>query len=374
MNDIQITPVRTARERRRFLTFPWTVYRDDPLWVPPLLPEQAKQIDPQRGVFFRRGTAEFFIARREGKLVGTICTAEDPPTNEVRQKNECVFGFFEYLEDYDVFKALIEHATNWARDRGLDTLLGPFNLDYEDAYGVLVEGRERPPALLCGHTPAYYQDFMERYGFQPSRGDNIAFFIDPTAPGLPRIAKLAPRLRERGKVTVRGADLSQWDREVDNVFYLLNTALDGTEFSIPWDRNALDTTLRQFRRIADPEMILFAEVDEKVVGWLPGIPNLNEVFIHVNGLRYPWNYLQLFWRIRRPTTGLSLKSVLVIPEYWNKGVAIILFDEIMRRGLERGYQWADLSLTSDDNVHAPIIYHHIGAKVYKRYRVYQLPL
>mgnify|MGYP002750491498 CR=1 FL=1 len=101
MSDLEIRPVRTAKERRAFLTFPWRVYRDDPLWVPPLLPERARTIDPQRGAFFKRGgEAEFFVAWRGGKPVGTICAAEDKFVNERRNRRECVFGFFEYVEDY----------------------------------------------------------------------------------------------------------------------------------------------------------------------------------------------------------------------------------------------------------------------------------
>jgi len=84
MDKIEIKQVQTPSERRKFLTFPWKIYRDDPLWVPPLLPERRKVIDPDRGVFFDRGKAEFFLAYKGGKLAGTICAAEDPPTNQKR--------------------------------------------------------------------------------------------------------------------------------------------------------------------------------------------------------------------------------------------------------------------------------------------------
>ncbi len=167
---VTVEPVRTRRERRIFLTFPWRIYRNDPLWVPPLLPEWAERIDPARGVFFKRGEAEFFIAWRDGQPVGTICAAEDRQENQVRQARECVFGFFNFIEDYAVMEALLGRAREWAAGRGLDVLTGPFNLDYEDSYGILVEGRDRPPTLLCGHTPPYYLGFVERYGFQPAAG------------------------------------------------------------------------------------------------------------------------------------------------------------------------------------------------------------
>jgi GNAT superfamily N-acetyltransferase len=373
---VEVRPVRSAAERRTFLLFPWRIYRGDPLWVPPLLPERAARIDPKRGTFFRRGEAEFFIAWRGKRPVGTICAAEDRAVNAQRGLRDCMFGFFECVNDYDVACALFERAADWGRRRGLETLYGPFNLDYEDSYGILVEGRDRPPALLCGHTPPYYLDFVERYGFQPARGDNIAFAIDidEDNENLRRLKRVAERLRQRGGITIRGARLDRWDEEVDAVLYLLNTATAHLVDFIPWQREALEETLAAFRKIADPELILFAEVGGRPVGWFPALPNLNEIFQHVNGLRYPWDYLKLAWYMRRRQPKcLTIKSVLVLPEYWNTGVSLLLFDEMARRVQGKGYEWADLSLTSADNPATPGLAERMGARIYKRYRVYRLP-
>ena len=374
MSSFDILPIRTTRERRTFLTFPWRIYRDDPLWVPPLLPERAKVIDPERGAFFKRGEAEFFIAWRDGVPVGTICAAEDKFTNEQGHRRECVFGFFEYVDDDDVATGLLRHVIEWARKRGLNALHGPFNLDYEDSYGVLVEGRDRPPALLCGHTPPYYLDFMERFGFQPARGDNLAYAadVDEDTPARRRLHRLADRLRQRGGITIRGADLAHLDDEIDSIHRLLNTALAHLPDHVGWHREALEALLRPFLDIADPELVLFAEVDGKTVGWFPGLPNLNEPFQHANGLRYPWDYLKLWWHMRRQPDCLAVKSVLVSPEYWGTGVSVLLFDELAQRAKAKGFKWVDLSLTSEDNPNTPVLAERMGAKIYKRYRVYRL--
>jgi GNAT superfamily N-acetyltransferase len=375
MSSITVRPVRSARERRVFLTFPWEVYRHDPLWVPPLLPQRAETIDPERGSFFQGGEAEFFLAWQDGRAVGTVCAAEDKPTNASRGVKECLFGFLEYVEDFEVAAALLEAVTEWARVRGLDTLFGPFNLDYEDSYGVLLEGRDRPPALMCGHSPPYYQDFMERLDFQPARGDNLAFEIDcrETA-ALARLGRLADRVRKRGGITVRGADLGQWDAELDRVHHLLTVALAHLPDHIGWRRESLEALLAPFRKLADPELILFAEVDGEAVGWLPAIPNMNEWFIHANGLRRPWDYAKLWWWMRRKTESLTIKSALVSPEHWGTGVPVLLFDEMAKRVLPRGYRWVDLSLTGADNPYTPTLAERMGAKVYKRYRTYRRPI
>ena len=122
-------------------------------------------------------------------------------------------------------------------------------------------------------------------------------------------------------------------------------------------------------------MILFAEVDGKTVGFLPALPNYNEAFHKVNGLRYPWNYVQLLIGMRQKFSAATVKSVLVLPEYWGfSGVAVLLMDEMVKRLRSRGYSWIDLSLTSADNPFTPDLIGNLGGVVYKRYQVYRLQL
>lgn len=380
-SEIIVLPVRSKTERQVFLTFPWRILKSDPMWVPPLLPDWAERIDPTRGVFFQRGTADFFIAWQGGQPVGTICAAEDREANAACGTREALFGFFHFIESYPVMEALLARAREWARVHDLVTLTGPFNLDYEDSYGILVAGRDRPPALLCGHTPPYYLEFVERYGFGPARGDNLAFALDISipSPALDELTRMAERVRARRRFIIRPADLDHWENELEHILVLMNLSLAHLPDFRPWRREVVFNSLAPFRKIVDPELVLFAEdpdrqAGDRCIGWLPGIPNLNEAFIHANGLRRPWDYLRLWWYMRRQTECLAVKSVLIPPEYWGSGVAILLFDEMLRRARARGYRWIDTSLTSADNPRTPQLAARFGAKEYKRYRVYRMPV
>jgi GNAT superfamily N-acetyltransferase len=238
-----------------------------------------------------------------------------------------------------------------------------------------VEGRDRPPVLLCGHTPPYYKDFLEQFGFQPARGDNIAFAIPvETTSAVERLSRLAKRVRHRKEFIVREADLQNWDEEIHRVHYLLNRSLAHLPDHIPWREDTLRDMLEPFRQIVDPELVLFAEDKGEVVGWFPGIPNINEALQHANGLRYPWDYVKLWWYMRRQPECLAIKSVLVLPEYWDTGVSVLLFDEMAKRAIAKGYKWVDLSLTSEDNPSTPLIAERMSARIYKRYRVYRMAI
>ncbi len=376
MQKLDIQPAVTRRDLRTFATFPWKIYRNDPLWVPPILPDRLKTLDPQKSPFFEHGYAEFFIARKNGRPVGTICAAVDDKANKAVNKNECVFGFFECVDDPEVAEALLDHAAEWAQQKGLDSLYGPFNLDYEDGYGVLVGGMDRPPAIMCGHTKHIYQEYLENYGFTPARGENLAFMRDLTKDQdkLQEVIQFAEKVRKRKNFTIRNADLSHWKEEVDVVYSLINPSLAHLPGHEPWQREALDNLMAPFVDLAIPELILFAEHEGKPIGFFPALPNFNEVLIHVNGLRYPWDYLKAAWYSRRKIKSASIKSVLVLPEYWGSGVAILLFAEMAKRLMEAGYEWVDLSITSADNPRTPYLADRIRAEVYKRYQVYRLAI
>jgi len=389
---VEVRPVRGRDELESFLRFPWTVYSGDPLWVPPLLPERRATLDPRRGELFRRGgEAALYLARRESRIVGTVAAWKDPDANARSGRGTCFFGFLEYLDDPEAVSSLVRAAGDWGRARGLSELVGPYNLEYENAYGVLVEGRDRPPALLCGHSPPYYLPAMESLGFEPARGDNLAFEVrlDRPVPDRDRLSRLAGWSRRRRGYSIRGADFSRFEEEIDRVHDLLNRSLAHLPGFIGWERSAVRALLAPFRRFADPELVLFAEKEGKTVGFFPAVPDLNEIFRTCDGFsglrsslaglgrlalrsrpllpgaRFP---AALFGRRYRCVT---IKSVLVPPEHWNAGVAALLFDEMLRRLEGRGYEWIDLSLTSADNPNTPALAERFGGRVYKRYRVFR---
>lgn len=372
MAGIAVRPVRTARERRLFLTFPWRIYRGDPLWVPPLIPERAKKIDPRRNPLIRADRLELFIAWENDRPAGTVCIAEDAATNKTTGRKDCLFGFFECREDIRVAEALIQAAEKRTLEFELDTLFGPFNLDYEDSYGVLIEGREHAPVIYCGHSPPYYRTFFEKMGFKPARADNVAYLMDlhGREEAWDRLSRLANRARRKGWITLRQADLHNWDGEMERIFGLINICLAHLDDFIPYSRETLAALIEPFAKIADPELILFAEAGNRTVGWFPAIPNLNETLLHANGLRYPWDYLRLLRHLNKQKTWLTIKSVLVLPDFWGSAVSALLFDEMTTRARGKGYRWIDLSLTSAANPYTPGLAERMGARIYKRYRVY----
>jgi hypothetical protein len=132
VSNIEVSTVRSKKERNDFIKFPWRVYENDPAWVPPLIMERRQFLDRNKHPFYQHGDAALFLAKRNGQIVGRIMASDDPNYNALHKTNVGCFGLFDAIDDVDVAKALFDAVTNWLRDRGQTEIMGP--IDYSTNY------------------------------------------------------------------------------------------------------------------------------------------------------------------------------------------------------------------------------------------------
>ena len=162
---IEISEVRSRKDRDAFIKFQWPIYANDPAWVPPLILERKQFLDRKRHPFYRHGDAAQFLARRAGEVVGRIMASDDPNYNAAHNSNVGCFGLFECIDDVDLARALFDAASDWLRKKGRSEIMGP--IDYSTNYtcGLLIDGFEHPPTILTTHNPPYYERLIESCGF-----------------------------------------------------------------------------------------------------------------------------------------------------------------------------------------------------------------
>jgi GNAT superfamily N-acetyltransferase len=379
---ITVRPVATRREKRIFLLFPWRIYRDDPLWVPPTLAEHADRLNPKKNQLFQTGKVAAFIAWKGHTPVGTIATAIDPAANVYQNEQVVVFGFFECVEDYDVAQALLDHAATWAREHGMHILRGPQSFGSAEEPGVPIEDRETPRGLLMGWSPPYYQTFVERYGaykYQDSLAYRVylADYVDGAGVfhlphGIDRIAEYVQD-RYNGRCRVRLGNLQDLNGELEAARNIYNRSLATLPDFIPVNREDWRRMAQTIRPLMDPEFAPFVEVDGEPIAFGLALPDVNQALRHCNGLRAPWDYLKLWWYSQR-LSGISFKIMAMLPEYREQGLDALIYQHIAQSSFRRGYQWVDLSLTGDDNPMTNKMAQRIGAVIDKRYRLYELAL
>jgi GNAT superfamily N-acetyltransferase len=374
-----ITRVQSRADKRAFYTFAWRVYRDDPNWVPHLWPQRKGYLDGKAS-FYEYGEGEFWLARRDGRVVGTIGTGINHARNAALGARQAIFGFFEVFPDgYEVAAALWDHACEWGRARGMDELHGPYNFAVNDDPGFLVQGFDTTPAIMMGHNPPYYPEFAERYGFHKFLG-SMAYRRDLTnlGPNLEHVPPVLLRIVERARAhlgpdvirTIRMADLDAELERIRTVYNKSLATLYGFSPLTPAETREIGEMLKP---LADPELVFLAEMEGKTVGFALGLPNIQEALIHANGLRAPWDYLRLM-RARHHITGASYKVLALDPDYWGRGIDALLYYEMGRRLIAKGYTWVDASLTGEDNPQTHRLATHFGAVVYRVYRQYWIGL
>ncbi len=375
---VQIVPVQDQRGRERFVHFSWQVYRDDPLWVPPLIRSQLHTLDPQMGPFFRYGEAALFLARRDGRDVGRIAGWINHRANRFLNERAAGFGFFETFDDYEVARALLDAVCDWARGRGMETIRGPYYFSMDDSPGVLIEGLDYPPVLLCGHSPPYYVDLLERYGLVKYR-DAYAYWIDLAVFNgdvvnlPPKILRVVEIVRRRTGVRIRAMRMEDWDAEVARVMHLINEAMGYMRNHVPMDEREFVHFTEELRHVIDPDLVFLAEIDGQPVGFAATIPDVNRALKDVNGRLFPVGWLRLWWRMRHIDVA-SLKLLAVLEGYRLRGLDSLLYLETAQALLRKGYAWLDMSLTAEHNVMINRLVQNLGGQRYKVYRTYYMSL
>ena len=262
MATVEIRRVGTRGERRTFLTFPWRIYRGDPLWVPPLLPDRAGGHRSAAGRLLQARRCEFFIAWRGRQPVGTICCAEDRVANASRGWKDGVIGFFECVDDDAVAAGAVRSRGRLGARPGAGHALRAVQPGLR-GWLRRADRRPRPAARapLRPHARPTIQRFFEAYGFEPARA--ITWPSPSTSTSrrrrLQRLARLAERVRARGHYRVRGGRSGALGRGGRSGPGPDEPALAHLPDFMPWERPALDALLAPFRQIADPELVLFAE-------------------------------------------------------------------------------------------------------------------
>ena len=379
MSALHIEPIHTLGELREFVDFMWQIYKDDPLWVPPIFEERVARLDPARNLMLKHGELQAFVARRNGRIVGTIASAIDHQLKNVIPDPFAAFGFFECVNDYDVAQAMLDAVVDWARAKGQVRVRGPYNPTQNDEQGFLVEGRERIPIIMTAHNPPWYPEFVERYGFTKWGPDEFCYGVntDGLKPDLsnlpPKLFRVIELVRQRTKARVRTANSADWDNEVERARQVYNRSLAVLADFVPLDADEFRRQVELLRPVVDLDLVLFIEVDGKTVGFALGLPNVNEALHHANGLRRPWDYLRFLWD-RRHIKGMSIKVIALDPDYWGRGLDALMYGELARQMVKKGFTFADLSLTGEDNPQTNKLAKVIGAEVYKRYRIYQLEI
>ncbi len=375
MVNVEVRPARGRAELERFARLPWTIYADDPAWVPPLIRDVVRTFDPAHNPFFEHGDIEPLLAHRDGRVVGRIAAIRNQ--NHERTWNDgCgFFGFFESIDDTNVAAALVEAARVRCRDLGLRTMRGPVNPSTNDECGVLVDGFDSPPAVLMPHSRPYYDRLLGEAGLSKAR-DLLAYWLDAPPEGAPdRLRRAADIARARNpEVNFRAFRKKDFDAEVERFKSVYNAAWKENWGFVPMTDAEIDHMAASLRQVLDPGLVRIAEHGDRTVAFALALPDMNQALRHANGRLFPFGLLKVLWHSRRIDAARVL-VLGVVDEYRGRGLDAVLYADLYDHGASIGLRGAELSWVLEDNhaIRKPIE-GAMGARPYKTYRIYEMSI
>jgi hypothetical protein len=371
--DVEIVPVRSRGELRRFITLPDRLSRNDPAYVPPLHAEQRQVLSIRKSPYFRHAEAQYWLARRGGRDVGRISAQRDHQIAEPVGH----FGMLAAEDDAAVFAALLGTAETWHRARGMARISGPYNLSLNETAGALVDGFETPPMLLMGHDPRYLGSRLEAAGYSKEK-DILAYLYDAETPLPQSIQRMLSRPLPPG-LKIRPLDLSRYAEEVKTVSALFNDAWVGNWGFVPLSEVETSELAKQLRMLLNEKLIWFAEFEGEPIGFIVCLPNVNEAIRDLGGRLLPFGWAKLLWRLKVAGLTSARVPLMGIRRGFNQGllgsvVPFLLVDAVRREGRKLGLRSVELSWILEDNAPMRRINEVIGGTAYKTYRVYSKAL
>lgn len=371
-DNLTVEPVRDKRELSQFITFPWTVYCNDPYWVPPLISVQKELFDPKKNPFYFHSHVELFLAKRDRKAVGRIAAIVNDNHNSFHNDKVGFFGFFECLPDDDAARTLFSNARNWLRKKGMDTMRGPMNFSTNEECGLLIDGFASSPVFMMPYNPQYYVDLMNRLELKKGR-DLLAYFLTQEQVPPADVHFTLEKIKKRAGIRIRKLNMKDFVGEIRRVKDVYNSAWSRNWGFVPMTDEEITHMAHQMRKIVDPDMILFAEVSGRPIGFFMALPDLNQALKRINGRLFPFGLFKLLW-YKRKIDGLRVLTLGVIPEYQNKGIGVMFAVESFNAGIPKGYVWGEMSWILEDNTLMIRALERMGAKAYKKYRIYEMAI
>ncbi len=369
MSVIQIERVKTKSELKKFMLFPWKIYKKDPNWVPPLVADIKEKLDKKKNPFFEHADMDLFLAVREDEIVGRIAAIVDENHNRMHDEKIIFFGLYESFNDFDTANTLLERAAEWGRERGMEVLRGPMNLSMNDECAFLLEGFDSPPVIMMPYNPPYYLELMEKCGLVKAK-DLYAFFMTRDYEAAEKVAGIVEKAKKDLKVKLRVVNMKNLDEEVKKIKYVYNHAWEKNWGFVPWTDKEMNHMVKKLKQVADPSLVILAEDNDKPVGFAFGLPNYNEVLKRMNGRLTPLSILKFLY-YKNKIKGMRGVVFGVLKEYRMMGLSYLLFTKLADNSIKRGYEWGETSWQLEDNIAINKFIESVGGKVYKKYRIFE---
>jgi hypothetical protein len=379
--ELRIARVETKAQWHDFHRLPFRIYRDDPNWDPPLLLERKLHYSVKHNPFFQHAEADFWLAYRGAEPVGRFSAQIDRLHLERHADATGHFGSLEAFDEQEVFDALLRTAEDWLSRRSITRALGPVTFSMWDQPGLLVEGFDRPPSVMMGHAKPYFASRIQQAGYRRIQ-DLLAYDFAVNKPLPPEAQRIVQRVLARGDMRVRPLrkDRRHFQSEVALILDIMNDAWSANWGFVPMTQAEIDDIAGILKILLGEHDVAIAEHAGEPAAFALIFPNINEAARDLNGRLAPFGWAKLLWRLKVAGTRTGRMPLMGVRKKFQASAigaasALAAIEFIGSHYHRRGrVETAELSWILDHNEQVKHIIELVGARAYKRYRIYQRAL
>lgn len=373
MLSIQKINTNDKAQVKRFVKLPHRLYKDCPQWVPLLDIDANTYLNRSKHPFHEHSDVEFFLAVRDGQDVGRIAVIENKPFNRYHDTKKANFYFFDCEHDLEGATALFDTAVSWAKEKGLDSIVGPKGMGPLDGYGVLILGYEhRNTMTMLNYNYAYYRELLESYGFE-KEVDFVSCYLPANNFKIPeRVERIAKRVMERGNLRVKRfknkKEMLQWASRIGKAYN--NSFVNNWEY-FPLSQREIDFVVENIMMVADHRLIKIIVHEEDVVGFLFAFPDVSAALQRAKGRLHPLSLLGLLLDMKR-TKSVSVNGMGILPEHQGRGGNAILYMEMGHTLLDfMQFEHVEMTQVAESAEQMRADLKNLNGVEYKNHRVYR---
>jgi hypothetical protein len=375
MPDIEVVEVESRAQLKQFIKYPNRLYRGEPNYVTPLMSERLEFFDQKKNPFYHGAKVKLFLAMRDGRVCGRIATCINYKHNQYHDEQTGFFGFFDTPDDYEIASTLLKVAMITIKKEGMDRMRGPMNFSTNHEIGFLIEGFDMPPMVMMPYNYPYQPRLAERFGLKKVMDLN-GYKIEKETGITERIERVVTKLMERSEIKLRRLNMKDFDNEVIRINQVYNKAWENNWGFVPMDEEEFFHMAKGLRQIVDPELVFIAEYKGEPVAFSLALPDINQALIKLKGRLFPFGILRLLWhtKVFNKVDSLRMITMGVEERFRKRAVDSMLYIATFKSGAKRGYRIAELSWILETNELMCRAAEEMGAVLYKKYRIVEMPV
>ena len=371
---VTIKKVTTKQELKRFIRFNYELYKGNPYSVPDLYDDMLNTFNRRKNAAFEFCEADYFLAYKDGQLVGRVAAIINNRANETWGKKEVRFGWIDFTDDTEVSEALIHAVEQWGKERGMTHITGPLGFTDMDAEGMLVEGFDQLGTMATIYNYPYYPQHIERLGFAKD-ADWVEYKIYVPEAIPDKHKRISDLIQRKYNLKIKKYTSSRKiARDYGQaIFELINEAYTPLYGYSALTQQQIDQYVKMYLPILDLRMVtLITDADDQLVAVGISMPSLSEALQKSHGrlLPFGWYYLLKALFFKRRAKMLDLLLVAVKPEYQNKGVNALLFSDLIPVYQQLGFEYAESNPELEQNGKVKAQWEYFRTEQHKRRRAF----